>query len=125
MNKTQASRLLTLAWYLKTEVPPSRFSMDLYAESADLHRCGTAACAFGWSTIVFPDQFRLETLCGFVNVFHGSKRCDYDSRFAKGFFGIDNDESYHLFSGDYLDRTPQQEANIIEKLVASKGWVYE
>lgn len=85
MDQTQASRLLTLAYYLKTEVKPQNFDMSYWGHKwvetpeeketsclVDLqlgqqvkHKqvkeitCGTSACALGWATVVFPEVMRL------------------------------------------------------------------
>ena len=79
MNQTQASRLLTLANFLKSEVCAEEFDMDVFgravAEESEpevkaegisigcnqlLQRktieCNTSACALGWATSVFPSQ---------------------------------------------------------------------
>lgn len=47
-------RLLKLADFLDT-LPAKRFDISLYAEDGfSKDNCGTAACACGWATVVFP-----------------------------------------------------------------------
>ncbi len=59
-------KLLKLAAFLRDEVatlPPGRFNMARFATEADLRtdpECGTAACAFGWATVVWPQELWLE-----------------------------------------------------------------
>lgn len=83
MDAIQAGRLLTLAYYLKTEVKPEFFDMSCFGQkwfetekstsckTAELglgqtavvetkHVCRTSACALGWATVVFPETFRLD-----------------------------------------------------------------
>lgn len=90
MELIHAERLLTLAYYLKTEVDPDFFDMEYWGRKwtekeekeaeeiaclLDLElgqkvkkkqtivrevRCGTSACALGWATVVFPQVFRLK-----------------------------------------------------------------
>lgn len=124
MNKQQASRLLTLAYFLKTRVDPAKFDMRSYCNpDDDLTSCGTTACAMGWATVVFPEQFELR---GDDVVCHDGLRIGEIE-----FFGLARDESFspggdwdHLFGGRHA-RTPKQEAKVIEDFVAKKGWVYE
>jgi hypothetical protein len=83
MDITQAGRLLTLAYYLKTEVKPEFFDMSCFGQKwfetvketpvktkalgigqtaviEAKHVCKTSACALGWATVVFPETFRLD-----------------------------------------------------------------
>lgn len=80
MDKTQAGRLLTLAYFLKTEVSDDQFDMKTYAKSLDSIRsrlqetdkhieftgkgCGTSACAMGWASIIWPKVFRVTSPVG-------------------------------------------------------------
>lgn len=130
MNKTQAGRLLTLAYFLKTRVPPNKFDMGCYETSeycepekisAELmnRRCGTSACAIGWCPIVFPSEF---------TYYYGSisaiKESVGDSLQDEcNFFGLVRGEWGYLFGGDN-ERTPKQEADVIEEFVLEHGWVY-
>lgn len=58
-------RLLKLADFLES-VPPERFNLRRWADvgfSPD--NCGTAACAIGWATTIFP-ELRLSSTAGSV-----------------------------------------------------------
>lgn len=126
MNKTQAGRLLTLAYFLKTNVDPVNFDMMVYARNitdTNLNSlsCRTTACALGWCAYVFHDRFSLNPMHRGIN---------FDGRLSgltywgvQQFFGITYEESDLLFYQH--ERTPKQEARVIEKLVKSKGWVYD
>ena len=115
MNKVQAGRLLTLAWFLRTQVPKEHFDMHEICTGSSIDAapesirsilnvptlsCGTQACAYGWSCAIFPEL----------------------SDDGNDFFGITGDEWWHLFGG--FDRSPKQQALHIERFVRSKGWVY-
>ena len=140
MNKTQASRLLTLAYFLRTEVDEKNFSLDLYISDGRLLTqrkldCGTTACDLGWCTAIFPDRFKFAN-CGQLRGIMNDSRCtipiDFDGEFVCDFFGITEDEAYFLFS-PYLRglfgyapnyRTPIEEAREIETIVGNYGWKY-
>jgi hypothetical protein len=74
MTKTEADRLLTLAYFLKTQVENDEYNQNYFGLSSceDLEDkisyvqadeiCGTSACAAGWATVVFPKTFRLQFL---------------------------------------------------------------
>lgn len=120
-KKVHAERLLTLAWFLRTQVEPEHFDLAMYMSvpsktfedwsTQDLidPQCGTTACAIGWCPVVFPNACRIIEF--------------YSYDMSTRFFGIDNDEWNRLFSADHA-RTPKQEARVIEQFVKSKGWVY-
>ncbi len=44
-------RLLRLADFLETEVPPERFNLGTWGDG-NLTKCGTAGCACGWATTI-------------------------------------------------------------------------
>ena len=126
MNKIQAGRLLTLAYYLKTEVSKDKFYMRSYcsgnpSELLD-NSCGTSACALGWASVVFPQRFSL---------FHGRLMLSAGLKYEIGYygntvcryFGLSSDEASWLFGP--FTRTPKEEARMIEKLVLEKGWCYD
>lgn len=131
MNKTQAGRLLTLAYYLKTEVPTVHFRMDAYFEIGDprrseqdnleQHVCGTTACALGWATVVFPKYWGWQD---YLPIYKPEPSL-YRIEACEDFFGIGEDGRgwTHIF-GAINRRTPQQEAKVIEEYVREKGWVY-
>lgn len=132
MNKTQAGRLLTLAYFLKTEVNRSAFNMssffaidgndwcvrNLAPHPLDNPPCGTTACALGWATHVFPLDYKM-TQDGVPVPVDGSEHTEFDYQF----FGIDDDGWEELFSARHK-RTPKQEAKVIEKFVLDHGWTY-
>lgn len=134
MSKTQAGRLLTLAWFLKTQVPRRHFGMQTIAEGGkdgeipelDSHVCGTSACGLGWGTVVWPNVFSLKHwmrgLCFLENA-KTNRRMKIDSPLVRNFFGIDSLDVEYLFGGRSI-RTPKQEAKVIEDFVLSKGWEY-
>lgn len=130
MNKIQAGRLLTLAWFLRTQVPKRNFDMESYAEgkNCDLRQlnCGTSACALGWSTVVFPEDFRLVPDVSFgqayYRVFGKDGEIDFYDEGPRRFFGINEDESIKLFGP--TKRDPEREARMIEKVVRKNGWEY-
>lgn len=54
MNATGKRRLLKLADFLESGVPPKRFNMDLWGDGNErgTPACGTVACALGWASAV-------------------------------------------------------------------------
>lgn len=131
MNKTQAGRLLTLAYFLKTEVPSKQFNMKWYGRREPeqkpvcLGECGTSACALGWATEVFPEVFRMEWPGGLLAVVCMCGvpwAVTWESPEVWKFFGVDCEESLRLF-GRVLS-TPEQKAKQIEALVESYGYTY-
>ena len=136
MNKIQAGRLLTLAYFLKTEVPPELFDMYSYCSrrlsglgfpKEHLGECGTTACALGWATVVFPQKFRFGPTGGIVpigpdNPSNTPIRYSYEP--YQKFFGISAEEAEQLFASCH-NRSPLEEAAVIEELVFEKGWWYD
>ncbi len=137
MTKTQAGRYLTLAWFLRTQVPRKHFDMGYYCKtkdnkSVDLRNpsCGTSACALGWCTVVWPKRFKLvranNNFCsqGLLVVLDGAK-CDFNNPnlLLLNFFGGAESDFEYVF-GPHT-RTPKQEAAVIEQLVRKYGWKYE
>lgn len=132
MNKTQAGRLLTLAYFLKTEVPRSKFDMGQYFSTvcdesrypypivpvAELQdsTCNSSACALGWCIIAFPDAW--ENPC-YPHIKKHSGPVDS----AKEFFGLTYDDVELAFYGGF-ERTPMQEAKILEGIAAKYGYTY-
>lgn len=115
MNQTQASRLLTLAWFLKTEVPACQFDLNYFVNTTPkkIGECGTTACALGWCPTVFPGQWEW-----YAGVAPRPLR-----ETVTEFFGIDPKDWSRLFSSRHT-RTPKQEARVIEQLVAKHGYTY-
>jgi len=143
MNKTQAGRLLTLAWFLKTQVPRQHFDMGSYVAGPnlktdpalpDLHEpvCGTSACALGWATVVFPRQFMLRAegynpaLGGWIRYLYSpdsNDSLDFESDYVQEFFGLNFAECRVAFDAEHV-RTPKQEAKVLEDLAEEHDWVY-
>ncbi len=131
MDRTEAGRLLTLAYFLKTRVQIRHFDMrsywneskidDWYPIPPDLNKpsCGTSACALGWATVVFPDVFVLSQNFGVI-----AKGKQQICECTREFFGITSDEENHIFYVCSEGRTPLQESRVIEAVVKSNGWVY-
>lgn len=143
MNKVQAGRLLTLAWFLRTRVPRRRLDMTCYAKKGrsiygigsigtldpDEKKvdCGTSGCALGWSTAVFPRKFQLleEANGRSFNIVVDAKTnrsAEYDDAVVREWFGLDLDEACDAFGPIW--RTPQVEASILERLAKKHGYVY-
>lgn len=62
-NADQRVRLAALAKFLRELVPDDNFGMkyfvngnNIHIERANIHTCGTVACAAGWGTALFPPQ---------------------------------------------------------------------
>lgn len=131
MNKTQASRLLTLAYFLKTQVPKENFDMETVIHQTDesippekqLQEgfCGTTACAMGWCPIVFPKDWRY-TMRHSILSLRGPSNAYWEHE-AESYFGLTDYEVIFLFGGE-KQRTPKQEAREIEKMVAKHGYEY-
>lgn len=137
-TKTHADRLLTLAYFLKTQVPSKHFSMGNFTNNGlvevmetlvtDKPNCGTTACAVGWCPAVFPKDWEWRAddnadprLIDSPEYFEDwTPDSSSDSR---EFFGVDSDEWNHVFGG-HNTRTPKREATVIERFVESKGYVY-
>lgn len=148
MSKEQAGRLLTLAYFLKTQVPEEQFDQNSYCMIKTGNNplikptCGTSACALGWATVAFPDKFEMQPLD------KGDLRCDGtmyldvldaitgevmegDHESITEFFGLNLNEPEHpdfesegwqLFGTDPM--TPKQKAKQIEALVKKHGYTY-
>jgi hypothetical protein len=133
MNKTHAGRLLTLAYFLKTEMKPRNFDMGNYT-------CGTTACALGCCPIVFPRQWTWHdnetpilrlSQAGFEGLKQDTmlRNRSYTAASASWFFGLNEAAIRKLFYPRdefdcFVERTPKQEARIIEKLVEQHGYTY-
>lgn len=127
MNKTQASRLLTLAWFIRG-LPREKLRMTVYSGDSrrnhdqrpvDLHACGSGGCAIGWSSVVFPHRFTMP----FYNEVEldGRKAYCYTSNVAN-FFGLTLGECEEVFGP--FRRTPDVEAGILERHALKHGWMY-
>lgn len=116
MTKTHINRLRKLGMFLITDVPKSKFDMDyifLMDENKKLTdkvsaSCGTAACAMGWATTVFPKELKIDSFdpmqpsgrptieYGICHVPSGKR----DFAAAAVFFGLMMSEVSYLFGAD-------------------------
>lgn len=132
LAKKYQNRLLKLAKFLREQVPPSLLYMRQFMmpdKNGHVHErasieCGTPACAMGWATAVFPELVYNDNDSSVI--VKGSR--DYNSAYAFFGFGLavandyseDDEESQNiaeqLFGGD-VQRTPKQEAALIERTV--------
>lgn len=141
MTKLQASRLLTLAWHLRTRVDPKLFDMrwrcygllpqqsDYEHQAAESWRCGTSACALGYCAEVWPNHFKLysATAEGYAMQRLGEVRLrgvrvNDPSMPLLDWFGLADAEAKLLFGAKAS--TPARKARQIEDLVLSRGWEY-
>ena len=121
MNKI---RLAKLADFLET-VPEDKFNMDVWAylgNKTSLGDCGTAGCALGWATKIFPE---LTINFSFSNpypdlYFEGFR--NYSA--LELFFDLDFELSRDLFSAlrypDPANISPQEVANKIRQAVEAQ-----
>jgi hypothetical protein len=151
MNQKQAGRLLTLAYYLKTEVPTKRLKQDYWGYStckSNLNKigsldsvCGTSGCALGWATNIWPRNLRLTfNDLDYLNYSEGEllpfatvEFCMNSGQWVESdiftnqiliedFFGLTRSELDEVFGAEKM--TPKQKAKQIENLVKKHGWVY-
>lgn len=143
MNRTQASRMLTLAYFLKTRVADENFSLKSWcshgarlAERGEAVEkvlenppCGTTACAVGYLPTIFRDWkwIKEETKYAFLPytrpAWIKATEGGHSVQNSKEFFGIDTDEWDRLFGAGNV-RSPKEEALELEKFCEEKGWVY-
>ena len=150
MKMKHASRWLTLSWFLKTEVPRKKYNQNRYGRLNENHPsienrtedqvcemtrpdeiCGTAACALGWSTVIWPRTWQLRFALGWkhysANVLFKGVEVDIEdpdsaSKSACEWWGVDNATIRDMFGiGNY---TPKQKARQIEQMVAEYGYTY-
>lgn len=122
MNQVQASRLLTLAWFLKTQVPEEQFDMGLITNRRRplvVGECGSSGCAIGWCTCVFPRVFEaynkgLVCVSGDLSMFCGVS--------IREFFGLSLREAKDAFGP--TPRTPTLESVVLENIALRHGWEY-
>lgn len=62
MTDDMADKLLQLADYIEKHVEDPQFTMGAWGVGPidAEHPCGTAACALGWGTVLWPDTFRFD-----------------------------------------------------------------
>lgn len=114
MNIMRASRLLTLAYYLKTCVDRKHFDMSVVWKD----ECG---CALGHASYIWP---KLIPVCweGDQYVLNFYHQWDVMRRLSK-IFGIQGNGDMDLLFNNKL-KTPKQEAKLIEDYVKGRGFVY-
>jgi hypothetical protein len=140
MNKR---RLLKLADFLETKVPPTRFNFNRWVgydwKGADDISCGTSACALGWATQM-PEFRKLglrlvltEENIGGVQLSkgRGGRRPraagPLSMRAAMRLFGLTNKQAEYLFvphiseGGPGAEATPVVVANHIRRFVECNG----
>lgn len=129
MKAVHVKRLEKLADFLDT-LPRQKFDFGTFGKeegkpfmealAAGKHRCGTVACAIGWTPAVFPRL--MEWQDGFPAMRESGETC---FSAAEELFGIDRDESRWLFNpgpSNNLDNdaTPKQVAKHIRKFLKEK-----
>lgn len=131
--------MLTLAWFLRTQVKPREFSLLNYLSTdavflqtcpSDLlvnHDCGSTACALGYCPIVFPRWWGWVRDCGgWQLTLHGTdlgRTVLHEQSVVSQFFGITPAQACQLFY-DIVERTPKQQAREMETVADSYGYVY-
>lgn len=138
MELVEADRLLRLARFLRT-VPEEMFDMTSFGQTEDVQSskilvlslenpvCGSAGCALGWATVVFPDQFLLKKIHSLSSLyglhFRGDgvpRQVGYSSYQVCRFFGIDPNEASFLFAP--IPRRAKEVADNIEGVARRRGW---
>lgn len=144
MIQEQADRCLMLASFLRDKVPSSQFDQGSWATAntreasnkvcSVLDVCGTSACALGWTTAIWPEQFRLafnscehddeepvvqasvEVLC------EGEwwEEYDYGHLEVLDWFGFTDGEADRVFGTKQM--TPVEKAEQIEEIVRWHGY---
>lgn len=119
-------RLRLLAQFLRL-VPEERFDLMSWADSDfQTNECGTAACACGWATVIFP-EFQLKK-----EIFAKEDDEDYEIfqyelvyqdfvnwRAVEEFFNLYTHQCYSLFNKSFYDEpaTPTLVSERIDKLL--------
>lgn len=126
MSTTGKRRLLKLADFLETKVPPERFNLHTWAEGHGFleGKCGTFGCAIGWAASIPAFKragLRLYAACGDdLHQIQFGEREDYPA--VEAFFHLNVRASRRLFSSASYklgDSTPPKlVAQRIRKFVA-------
>lgn len=129
MKNFQKQRLLKLADFLEA-LPRGKFNLSIIAnknhdgEEPSVKTCGTAACAIGWTPVVFPRACTYTySLFGDENELSVQSKASnkVDFGFAEEFFGINDDESSYLFHPESYPRGRRGKKSVtarIRKFVA-------
>ena len=101
MNKREKERLLKLADFLETEVPHEHFDMgDWGTGNFKQMKCGSAACALGWGSAVFPRSLKMvKDKHGLYDVIH-TKSGRKNEEAGEEFFGLTPVQAYQMFMPD-------------------------
>jgi len=97
-------RLLVLAEFLETKVPPKQFDIEVFKRGTapTLSDCGTAGCALGWCPSI-PEFKALGWRWRAMPVW-GRRISTFDS--AADFFEINSDASCNFFEADAYREPP-------------------
>ena len=129
MKYFQKQRLLKLADFLES-LPRGRFDLSIIAKYGDNGNtpaekgCGTAACAIGWTPVVFPRACTYTpALCGYERELSvvSKETGSIDFNFAEEFFGLNAAESNYLFMPDSYPESRRGKKSVagrIRKFVA-------
>ncbi len=123
---------MTLATYLRS-LPQRAVDMRTYSagDAGDgvqpcEHKCGTTACALGWSTVLWPEMFSIvksdrgKVFRAGGNV--GWVQCGYSGHEVQEWFGLAKVDCDYAF-GPFGTRSNIREAEILEQMAREKGWV--
>ena len=102
-----------------------KFDMTCYANNANLglrkEQCGSAACALGWATHVFPRVFKIGDGGNGDYALQMNGEDLYDPETAgEDFFGLTMDEATEAFGGEHEGRTIAEEVAILRRLAGGK-----
>lgn len=118
------ARILKLADFLEV-LQPALFEMSVWQEQdkkGHWHKhanvkCGTAACALGWATAVFPRSLYYDTTNGHIHI-KGQEKCYIDNyRTASSFFNIPWIDAHELFRPSTNARTPKTVSKMLRDYV--------
>jgi hypothetical protein len=118
-------RLLKLAAFLRT-LPKSLFDMRKWVrEDKNGHRhkhasleCKTTACAGGWATYLFKENGLTYDWRSNNIIIPGKTAWTHET--MQKFFGIDDSYTLFMLFGASHERTPKEEAEIIEQFVEER-----
>lgn len=128
MNQQQASRCLTLAHFLRTQVTERQFNILDYVRGGHKELfnvdCGSSACALGWNTVVDPYYFKFDEFGGlFVRDTSGKWASVCSTGVIENYFGIPNREADSIFYG-VKPVGPKAVAKMLERAVNRAGYEY-
>ena len=129
MNKVQAGRMLTVTHFLETQVPRKEYDQSMfvkgdYARLATEHVCRSAACALGYTALLYPNHWQFASY-GAPLLINTDDTAGSIFKDAATFFGISKDEALEVFGAPEQcshTGTPKSVAKAMLKLVAKYGW---